>query len=189
MEEPKVQGDSFTVTLSQRGWTGKLVNKVVLPSASEIVTVGGPGKEFWVFGENFPNQPRGAHIATAEPGEWRVEVSPRQPAETDYFLNVLQPMEASSDRLPVESIQSGEVVGIQVANRVVLFNRESAAIDRPVSFPVRGQGTFGILVTDLAEGTWQVWRDGAIVNPALSVSASEGTLWLQGPAGNYTLRR
>lgn len=44
-------------------------------------------------------------------------------------------------------------------------------------------------MTDLAEGTWQVWRDGRIVTPAVTVSAEAGTLYFEGPAGRYELRR
>jgi hypothetical protein len=44
-------------------------------------------------------------------------------------------------------------------------------------------------VTDLAEGNWQVWRDGQIANPALVVSHDAGTLYFGGQAGSYSLRR
>jgi heparin/heparan-sulfate lyase len=45
------------------------------------------------------------------------------------------------------------------------------------------------LVTDLAAGAWQVWRDGKSVRPAMRVAESEGTLYFEGPAGSYQLRR
>ena len=57
---------------------------------------------------------------------------------------------------------------------------------------IASSGPFGVmkfLVTDLAAGTWQVWRDGKIVRPAASVVESEGTLYFEGPAGSYQLRR
>jgi heparin/heparan-sulfate lyase len=58
-----------------------------------------------------------------------------------------------------------------------------------VAFTVTGGGAWKYLVTDLAEGTWQVWRDGRIVRPAVRVAESEGTLYFEGPAGRYELRR
>jgi hypothetical protein len=44
-------------------------------------------------------------------------------------------------------------------------------------------------VTDLGAGTWQVWRDGQIVLPALPVSNDAGFTYFHGPAGRYALRR
>jgi hypothetical protein len=58
-----------------------------------------------------------------------------------------------------------------------------------VSFTVSGGSTLRYLVTDLAEGTWEVCRDGAIVFPALNVWGDEGTISLEGPAGAWWLRR
>jgi len=42
---------------------------------------------------------------------------------------------------------------------------------------------------DLADGTWQIWRDGKIVVPAVTVSSDAGTLYFEGPPGRYELRR
>lgn len=190
MEEPTVNGNTVTMTLSQRGWTGKLVNTALLPQAAEIAKVGGPGKEFWVFDQNFPNAVRNnRRPEDYEIGEWRAEISPRQPAAADWFLNVAQVMDNGATPLAVERLESGDTVGVRVADRVVWFQRTGTRTDRPVSFTVPGSGTMKFLVADLAEGTWQVWRDGAIVFPALTVTGDEGTLYFEGPAGAYSLRR
>ena len=189
MEKPVVSGDTATVALTERGWTGKLVNRTLLPDAAEISTVGGPGREYWVFGEN--QEPDGPDRIRPEDelGAWRVEVSPKQPAAADWFLNVMQVMDRGAEALPVERLASGDLAGVQLAGRVVWFNRTGARTDRTVSFQARGAGRLQFLVADLAEGTWQVWRDGAVIHPALTVSAEEGALWFEGPAGSYSLRR
>jgi len=44
-------------------------------------------------------------------------------------------------------------------------------------------------VTDVAEGNWQVWRDGRIVLPAVVASGDAGVLYFEGAAGSYSLRR
>jgi len=119
-----------------------------------------------------------------------VELSPAEAAATDYFLNAMQVMETGKGKpAAVEKIESGGLTGVRLADRVVLFNRNSERTDRPVSFTVKGGGKLKYLVTDLAAGTWQVWRDGGIVHPAVPVSSSAGTLYFQGPSGNYSLRR
>ena len=76
-----------------------------------------------------------------------------------------------------------------MGRNVVLFHKRGKRQAGPVVFEETGEGTQQILATDLAEGTWQVWRDGQIVNAAVPVSAESGTLFLEGPPGTYTLRR
>jgi hypothetical protein len=120
----------------------------------------------------------------------RVDISPKAPAATDLFLNVMQMLDQSAAKpFAVEKIESTDVVGLRLSDRVVLFNPRGDRATQPVSFAARGSGTLKFLVTDLTEGTWQVWRDGGIVAPALEVSGDAGTLYFEGPAGNYSLRR
>jgi len=193
MEEPEVRGASTVVSLTQRGWTGKLIQTTLLPEPAneEIAKVGGPGKEFWVFGENYPNQPAaGADPREFEIGAWRIELSPRAASATDYFLNVLEVTSAGQGAAPpAEKLSATGLVGVRVAGRVVWFQKESGRIDRPVSFTVSGGTTLHYLVTDLVEGTWQIWRDGKIVTPAVTVTQAAGTLWFDGPPGTWELRR
>ena len=186
MEEPQVRGNATTVS---RG--GRLINTTLLPEANnlEIAKVGGPGKEFWVFGENFPNQPEaGANPANFETGAWRIEVSPRAPSATDCFLNVMQ-ITGASEPPAVEKLTAKGMTGVRVADRVVWFQTDGERSARAVKFTASGGGTMKFLVTDLGEGTWQVWRDGKIVRPAVRVAESEGTMYFEGPAGAYELRR
>ena len=189
IEEPVIEGARAVVALSENGWSGKLVNTTLLPAAENLhlSKLGGKGKEFWVFGTNYPDQ---TVPPDPEAGSWRVELSPRKPAATDLFLNVMQVMDRErSDPLAVEKIESEDVVGVRLSDRVVLFNPAGLRATEPVSFALRGEGTMKVLVTDLAEGTWQVWRDGQIAVPALTVSGDAGTAYFEGPAGSYVLRR
>ena len=174
MEEPELRGDTAVVALKERGWTGKLVQKVVLPAGAEMQKVGGPGKEYWVFGENFANQPRG-RSEDYETGAWRVEVSPAKPAEDDRFLNVMQMMDGDAAPLEVEKLPCG----VRVGDRVVCFAEGTAG----VTFTAGRAGKF--LAAGLAEGAWQVRRDGEPVQAA----AGTGVLWFEGPAGRYEVRR
>jgi hypothetical protein len=193
MEEPKIDGDTSVVTLSERGWTGRLVNRTLLPEAAnaEISKIGGPGKEYWIFGENFPNAPRpGRPVGEFELGSWRVELSPKKSSATDCFLNVMQVMDGKTGQaLASERIQARDFTGVKIADRVVLFNTTGRRTGLPVSFASTGAGKLKYLVAGLTDGTWQVWRDGRIVIPAQTVSADSGTLYFEGPAGRYELRR
>ena len=189
VEAPMVKGNISTVSLSTNNWTGKLLNTTLLPEEDNlrIATVGGPEKEFWVFGKNYPN-------ATVPPdpeaGGWRVEISPKQPAAADLFLNVMQVMERNSGKgLAVEKLFGADLLGVRLADRVVLFNRAGIRATGQVSFAVHGEARLHFLVTDLMEGTWQVWRDGQVACPAITASSEAGIAYFEGPAGSYSLRR
>jgi heparin/heparan-sulfate lyase len=191
MEEPRIEGDSFTVTPHARAWTGKLVDTVVLPAHgnARLETIGGPGREFWVAGQNFPNRPKGGNPDEFETGGWRVELSPGKASAADLFLNVMQVMDREARPRAVEAVEGADVTGVRIADRVVLFRRESRRAEGRVTFATRGTTKLGYLVTDLAAGRWQVWRDGAMRIPAIAVSAEEGAASFTGPAGAYELRR
>jgi heparin/heparan-sulfate lyase len=91
VDEPSVNGDIVTVTNgpfgSAQGRPGRLTCRTVLPEHPEITKVGGPGKECWVDGRNWPAVER---EWSRDAGFWRVEVSPAQPAAEDLFLHVLE---------------------------------------------------------------------------------------------------
>jgi hypothetical protein len=71
----------------------------------------------------------------------------------------------------------------------VLPNPAGVRSAQPVSFTARGEGRLRFLVTDLAEGSWQVQRDGRVAIPAMTVTSDAGTLYFEGPEGNYSLLR
>ena len=69
---------------------GKLYLRNLLPEKANLEIIGGEGKEFWVFGKNYP--PAMTHYQLKEGeqwGAWRFQISPRRPAATVKFLNVL----------------------------------------------------------------------------------------------------
>jgi heparin/heparan-sulfate lyase len=185
MEEPRIEGDSITLAPTGRGWSGKLVNRVLIPEKARIEAIGGPGKEFWVFGRHFAEKPRNDDAQT-EIGDWRVEVSPSTAAAEDLFLNVMQVMDRASAPLPVKRVDAERMSGAMISGITVLFPNRGGHVDGAVRF--RSEGA-RFLATGLTEGTWQVWRDGAVVRPAVRVPGEEGTLWFEGPAGHYELRR
>jgi heparin/heparan-sulfate lyase len=184
MEQPRIEGTRIEVAHG-----GKLVDTVMLPADARLEAVGGPGKEFWVAGRNFPNQPRGGNPAEYELGGWRVEVSPAKPSTGDLFLNAIQIMDREVAPRAVERIEGATVAGVRIGDRVVLFQRDAQRTDGEVSFQVPGSGTMRILATDLAAGRWRVSRDGAVQEPAIDVSAEDGVAWFAGPPGAYVMRR
>lgn len=188
-QEPSVHEGVTTIEETRDGFNGRLVNHTLFPQAEncEITAVGGPGREFWVEGRNYPqgyDEPR-----EYDPGAWRLEVSPKAPATTDLFLNVMQAMDAmgGSEPLAPHLLDQGEMVGALLADRVVFFRRTTARRDEAAGINLPNSNEdWKCLVTDLAAGRWSV--EGP-KNFELDVTEEGGCLYFRGPSGQYTLAR
>ncbi len=191
IEEPSVDGTEFTVARTMDGDSGMLKNTVLLPEKDNvsITAVGGPGKEFWVFGTNYPNAATSRPDPANERGEWRVEVVPVNPSAEDCFLNVIQVADNSCRSFnDVRRIDGDKVAGAMISDRVVIFGRDGQALDQRAVFEIPdSEKVFRILVTDLVPGVWKVMKDGKVLIPAAEVRADDGTLYFSGQSGRYTL--
>ena len=190
IEEPHTGSQEFTVMRTKDGDTGKLHCSVLLPEA-DVEKVGGPGKEFWVFGENYPNAATTRPDPCNERGAWRVEVTPKKAAREDRFLNVMQVMDNRCTQLPVQRIDADKVVGVAVADRVVTFSRDSKAINEEFAFeiPKSSGKKVKVLVTDLAEGKWTILNVRKKVVTTEDVKADSGVLYFSAEPGKYSLTR
>ncbi len=190
--EPDISGDTVTLERTENGYNGKLVNRTLLPSSenAEITKIGGAGNEFFVDGVNYPQEPWSED--STEAGAWRVEVSPKNKAETDVFLNVMQVMDAVGGPVPLatESIISNEMVGVKIEDRAVLFSKTGVDITSTASFelPASNQDV-RVLVTDLSTGYWTVTKAGDPSSVEYEVTPDEGTLYFAAnTGGTYTLQ-
>jgi len=104
--EPTVMGNTFRA--DQDG--GRMFCRVHYPTDAQFVKIGGPGKEFWADGQNWPLtedwwQRFGRGLDKQVPeimGRWRVEVHPGAPREQDHFLHLIQAADQSVEEM-VES--------------------------------------------------------------------------------------
>ena len=186
IEEPQTGTQEFTVARTKDGDTGKLHCSVLLPEA-DVTKVGGPGKEFWVFGENYPNAATTRPDPCNERGEWRVEVTPKTAAAEDSFLTVMQVMDNAVSSLPVQRIDGDKVVGAVVCGRVVMFRRDSGQLSESFSFevPKSAGKKVKVLLTDLAEGSWTIKRNGKVFKADVTVTAEEGCIYFDATPGQY----
>jgi len=196
LEEPRVDTVSVVVDCTQHGNSGRLILDTLLPPAAnaDITKVGGPGREYWVFGQNYANDIDAKRLerTSIETGEWRIELSPKAAAAEDLFLNVVQVTDRQSpSRWPVRGIDAGDRVGCIIegpeASWVVLMRRDSRRSAEPVKFTVPGDRAGRILVTDLSLGQWHARQEGSTETRDLAVSEEAGSAWLEGPAGMWTL--
>jgi heparin/heparan-sulfate lyase len=190
IEEPQTGTQEFTVMRTKDGDTGKLHCSVLLPEAN-VEKIGGPGKDCWVFGENYPNAATTRPDPCNERGAWRVEVTPKTAAKEDCFLNVIQVAETSCKKmLPVQRIDADKVVGVSVADRVVTFSRDSKALSEEFCFeiPKSAGKSIKVLVTDLAPGKWTVLNGKKVIEQA-QVDPESGSIYFNAAPGKYTLTR
>ncbi|CAM4504979.1 putative repeat protein (TIGR02543 family) [Paenibacillus endophyticus] len=190
-EEPVVDGTITTVTRSDSGYSGKLVNETLLPLADNlnIEKVGGPGHEFETGGTNYPRIPSGRpEFNTIEAGAWRVEVSPEAHAETDYFLNVMQVMnDGETTVLPSQRLDANLMTGVQIADRAVWFSKSGQRLNESVTLSVYGsQADITVTVADMHAGNWEISMPGQADRTGV-VSEEGGVLSFAAPAGTYTL--
>ena len=125
IEAPTVSPGRFTVTTGPEQRPGhaggRLEGKVLLPKEALINPIGGPGLEFFVDDRNYDENGtlqeliRKRASSGAEPGAWRIEVSPPRDQENDLFLVVLAP--SLGDKPPtlnVRLLESGLRVGCEI---------------------------------------------------------------------------
>ena len=195
-EEPRIDGTSAVVDCTQHDQRGRLTLDVLLPIADNqhLASIGGPGKEFWVFGENFANDVEPARLerSSLEPGAWRVEVSPKTAAAADLFLTVMQVTDRTvPGRLPVQLVKSSDRVGTLIerpsGSRLVLFRRDAARSPQPVTFDLPGPAKAAVLITDLAPGVWHLRRGIETSSREIHVSPELGAAWLEISAGTWRL--
>ena len=195
-EEPRIDGGSAVVDCTRHDQQGRLMLDVLLPAAEnrQLAGIGGPGKEFWVFGTNYANDTEPARLerSSLEPGAWRIELSPKAAASEDLFLTVMQVTDRTAPgRFPVRLVELPDRVGAFIerpdGNRVVLFRRDGARSQEPVSIESPGPGTTGVLVTGLTPGVWRVRRAGEAAPREIRVSKELGAAWFEAAPGTWRL--
>jgi len=190
IQEPMIQGRTMTIVRNSKNYTGKdtyagkLVVESLVPEKVNITKVGGPGKEFWIesIGRNFATSKGGA----AEPGNWRIEISPEPPAKSDTFLHVLTMMDDTVSKGPsVHQIKSESLIGVQVLNIAVLFGSADELLRR-VEFVLDGTALTKMLICGLKSGLWSVTRNGEHVTMARATDEGK-CIYLEAMPGSYCL--
>ena len=195
-EEPRIDGSSAIVDVTQHDQRGRLMLDVLLPTDNnrQLSSVGGPGKEYWVFGTNYANdiEPRQLERSSLEPGAWRIELSPKAAAREDLFLTVMQVTDrTTSGSLPVRLVELRDRVGSYIerpdGNRLVLFRSDGQRSSKPVRIEVPGPGATGVLVTDLTPGAWRVRRVGESGSREIRVTQELTAVWFEASPGTWQL--
>lgn len=109
--EPQIEGTVFQAAHQE----GRLFCRTLLPERAELTKIGGPGKQFWSDGRNWP-LPKGYRTPDTTPllGQWRVEVSPRQERTEDLFLHLIQVGDSALKAMADSKlVRKGKQVGVR----------------------------------------------------------------------------
>ena len=111
--EPVISGAEF----SETSQGGKSICRTLFPKDAVIEKIGGPGKQFWSDGRNWPiPADRGGAIPPDDwplVGQWRIEVSPGKAALADNFMHIIQVGSESLSSLPAtETFDDGSKMGV-----------------------------------------------------------------------------
>ena len=183
--EPATKGNVSTISAGG----GMLQCTTLLPKSAAISSVGGPGKEFWVFGKNYAMVDKKTRDIPPYIGQWRLEISPTKAAKEDAFLNVIQIADEGAATGKVTRIDGTLVVGAAFDGRIVLFSRNGEFLDSDFNFTLPKGASGKLLVTDLAAGKWQVTTpDGT--KSTQNVDAASGCIVIPGTKpGKFSLRK
>lgn len=123
LNAPTLTPDGFSVAVAPQERPGhgggRLEGKVLLPKDALINTIGGRGFEFFVDDRNYDENGKLYEAIrkarNAEPGAWRIEVSPPGDETEDLFLVVLLPRAGNAPPAHrVRLLESGKRVGCEI---------------------------------------------------------------------------
>ena len=181
LNPPKVEENRSTFTVTEDEYNGKMVVDTLLPKREDLVieTVDTPDN-FEIQGVNY----KAILIdgANNQGGACRISVTPRTARREDYFLNVIQVMDADGESSPLDArlIENDKVYGALIADRAVVFAKSKERCTDTLSFKIDSERELEITVAGVAGGTW-------LVNGEEAKASNEGgVLVLHGKGGEYT---
>jgi hypothetical protein len=89
------------------------------------------------------------------------------------------------------ALSSLDLEGRIVGSTAVLFGTEDRLTSSALSFDTGAHTaeTLRFIVTAVAPGVWEIWRNGWLVDTGVPVRAGEAVLAFEGRPGSYFLRR
>ncbi len=192
-QEPTIVGNTTTITRTDNGQSGKLVNYTLLPQAdnASITKVGGKGSEFLINGTNYMYNEASQNVFEYQhdSGAWRIELSPKAQANDDLFLNAMYVTDADGNlpQLPIIKEETATYAGAVVRDRMVTFSKSFAPISASftLTIPENGYETMACLLTDMSVGKWKISGN----NMSVCAESKEGEkcLYFTAAPGTYTV--
>ena len=187
VQEPTVSGKTFDIVRNEQGYSGKLHCDVLTDATIE--KVGGSGKEFYVFGKNYPQGATSSVPDTKnEKGSWRIQLKGNNKNLTDDFLNVIQITSSGNNSYyTVKKITATNVLGTQVGNWAAIFSANSHELTKSITFNVDATNPVKVFVSDLAAGTWKVTN--GTTSTTYTVTTEKHSLYFTATSAKCTITK
>lgn len=162
--QPSVSGNLVTATNDNGG----VLQRTLLPS-------------------NFNVNVADMSISNSDLNSWRVDIEPSTPQSTNYFLNVFYVTDSTTTSMPNTTlIDSTNMTGALILDpttpQIVLFSKvdlEQTTVTYEATYTETGKH----LITGLASGTYDVYKNGTKILSDLSIS-NKGTLYFESTGGS-----
>ncbi|MDX9749676.1 MAG: heparinase II/III family protein [Flavobacteriales bacterium] len=168
---------------------GSVAVRTLLPVASTATRVGGAGHESWVDGQDRP--PMGpVDMDYYTPGGWRIEVRPQTVTDTVVFLHSISMGDDVNVAQPAgEVARNTTTIAVDVQDTLMLFSAvgDTGVVAHEVD-EVIGDRTVHIMAMDMADGTYCLFENGAMVQMASTDGQGALPLTWQLGLGGYHLR-
>ena len=182
-KEPVITANTISIKAEGNG-TGMLTNQTLYPKDAKIEPVGGVGKQWWINGTNF--LPQGTKADDLSQGWGRVEISPVTPSQEDYFLNIMYVSDQSTPFTPAELIETPQLLGARLLDRVILFARGGAPLTTAATVTIPGSGNIKVVLAGIREGAWKVSATGVSVGN-FTATKEGGMIYFTVPAGEISV--
>lgn len=158
VSNPEIDGNKITITNTQNGANGKLVNKTLLPQNVEIKAVGGIDK---FISDNTEYAAPASTACEAYRSGYRLEVSPLTERKEDLFLNAMYVTDAdgNAEELPMIYESTDEFVGVTTLDRMVMFSKNAEVVSNKFTLSVRNNNNNAemlCMICDVMPGKWAV---------------------------------
>ena len=184
--EPMITDSTINFESTEYGRNGRLQNSVLLPEYSnlQIEKIGGVGKEYWVDGKNWGS------VTQEDAGQWRIEVSPKDTALSNNFLNVIQATDAQPSKqvfiVKKSFATKGNFIAISIADRIVAQQLNLDKTDDEIAFSIGEKSkNYKVLITDLKAGEWIATTN--FGKQTIRVTEANGTAYFMSKGGSFRL--
>lgn len=192
VEEPLIAGNEVIIQRTERGYNGRLVNTTVYPPIEnmELKKIGGAKNAFSVAGKNYPQEPYNPDYNAFDGAAWRIELSPRHPANTDYFLNLMQVSAAAGPKktFPVNRMETPEFMGVSFSDQLVLFGKSGEINGGSFEITLPGKPQLHVFIADIQDGDWNIAE---VNNPQMIIKkkSEHQVLHFQLKGGTYRISK
>ena len=184
--EPMITDSTINFESTEYGRNGRLQNSVLLPEYRnlQIEKIGGVGKEYWVDGKNWGS------VTQEDAGQWRIEVSPKDTALSNNFLNVIQATDAQPSKqvfiVKKSFATKGNFIAISIADRIVAQQLNLDKTDDEIAFSIGEKSkNYKVLITDLKAGEWIATTN--FGKQTIRVTEANGTAYFISKGGSFRL--